>query len=370
VTLIAPRRRRGIFATVVAAVLAGACSADRIIPVDPPGDDEIPVADAEPHEERSLRVLDLVTPDGLQQTVHPDFAQMPSWPTPFLLVATPYPYGDASVENPSLYARTGDFDWIPFPGAGNPIARPFAGNLSDPDMVAIPATGELWVYYRQSSYHNSIHLIRTSDGITYSQPVQVLAGDYQSIVSPSVVRRDAGRWRMWSVNAGKEGCSGASTFVEMRQSFDGQAWGKPIRVSLAQPGLYVWHIDVQWIPARNEYWALYNAKVAGSCTTRALYLATSRDGVSWTTYPSPVLTAGIIPEFASIVYRSTFAYSSATDRIRFWFSGARYDGKRYAWTTAFDRRARAEVFATIARPSPSGLARRAVLPQPDLINPP
>jgi hypothetical protein len=173
---------------------------------------------------------------------------------------------------------------------------------------------------------------------------------------------------MWSVNAGQEGCRAGSTTVELRRSTDGEIWSEPVAISLVQRGFSVWHIDVQWIPSRKEYWALYNAKTASNCATQYLYLATSPDGVKWRTYPSPILTAGVIPEFADIVYRSTFSYNPASDQIRFWYSGARAENGIYVWQSAFDRRDRSEVFAAISKPMsspPAFLSRRALLPLTD-----
>jgi hypothetical protein len=106
---------------------------------------------------------------------------------------------------------------------------------------------------------------------------------------------------------------------------------------------------VQWIPARQEYWALYNGKVAGSCTTDALYIATSADGVAWKTYRSPILRRGAIPEFADIVYRATFAYDPQRDVVSLWHSGARFTSRGYEWHAAFERRPRADLFEDVAR---------------------
>jgi hypothetical protein len=85
---------------------------------------------------------------------------------------------------------------------------------------------------------------------------------------------------MWSVNS-NVGCTAATTSVELRRSTNGLAWSPPQQVMLSLPGMFVWHIDVQWIPSLGQYWALFNAKVAGNCSTPALYLATSADGVTW-----------------------------------------------------------------------------------------
>jgi hypothetical protein len=96
---------------------------------------------------------------------------------------------------------------------------------------------------------------------------------------------------------------------------------------------------------------VYAVKSGGSCTSPAVYLATSADGVTWLTYPSPLLQRGATNALHDVVYRTTFAYDAGTDRIRFWYSGARYDGGAYVWRTVYQERERAEVFATIEMPA-------------------
>jgi hypothetical protein len=77
-------------------------------------------------------------------------------------------------------------------------------------------------------------------------------------------------------------------------------------------------------------------------------IASSPDGVTWRAADKPVITKGEVPELQDIVYRTTLAYDAATDVITFWYSGARYDGGRYVWSAAVERRLRAEVFAPSA----------------------
>jgi len=329
-------------------LMSGSCSADRVLADDEVDDNEPTLPDGEPHVPKTLHVLKLRTFDGSGQTIHPDFAQATRWTSPMLLVATPYHGGNEGLENPSLYTRGRDFEWSPVSKEASPLARPIRGHLSDPDMVSIPGSNEVWIYYRQANKKNRVYLVRTNDGREFTAPVEVTAGPNHSIVSPAVVRRSSTRWLMWSVNAGPAGCRATSTKVELRKSSDGKRWTKPAAVSLGRPGSFVWHLDVQWIPSRKEYWALYNAKMAGSCDTRALFLATSQDGKTWHSYPSPVIQAGVIPEFSDIVYRSTFAYDASTDAVRLWYSGARMDEDGYfIWQSAFDRRNRAELFQSI-----------------------
>ena len=177
----------------------------------------------------------------------------------------------------------------------------------------------------------------------------VVAAPNHRAVSPAVVRRSATDWLMWTVNSGPAGCTASSTTVELRRSSDGLAWSAPTTVSLSQPGVFAWHIEVQRVSQLREYWAMFNGKVAGSCTTDALYLATSADGVVWKTYPSPVVRRGAIPELDDIVYRASFAYDAERDLVSIFHSGARYSSRGYEWRAAFERRRRDDLFDLIGR---------------------
>jgi hypothetical protein len=72
--------------------------------------------------------------------------------------------------------------------------------------------------------------------------------------------------------------------------------------------------------------------------------------------PQPVLVRGRIPALQDIVYRTTFEYEPASDAITFWYSGARYNGAKYVWSAAVERRHRADLYA------PSAGIRAASLP--------
>jgi hypothetical protein len=293
-------------------------------------------------------VLALDTYDGSGQTVHPDVVAWspPFATTAFLLAVTPYPFGDAADENPSVFTGDGRTWQVP-PGLRNPVARPAAGHLSDPDVVHDPTTGRLRLYYREASDRNRIWLVESTDGVAWGAPRLVVTGANHTVLSPAVVLGPDGQWRMWAVD-GEGGCSAARAWLTLRRSADGVRWSEPERVALDQPGFFPWHVDVQWIAARREYWAVYNGKVAGSCTTPALFLATSPDGVRWTTYPAPLLARGAIPAFADIVYRASFRHDPADDTVTLWHSGARYDRGRYVWSSAVERRGRGALFAALA----------------------
>ncbi|HUR96381.1 MAG TPA: hypothetical protein VMY76_17515 [Gemmatimonadales bacterium] len=303
--------------------------------------------DALPFDE--LIALDFATYEGSRQVVHPDFVATPAgaFGQRFHLAITPYPFGDASFENPSFFQSGRRDTWSLGNGTPNPVVLPDAGYLSDPDLVFVPEVGELWLYYRQVTSDNIVQLVRTRDGRTWSAPMEVLRAPNHQVVSPSVVRRAADDWWMFSVNAGGAGCNATITSVEVRRSPDGLHWGDPVPAALAQEGLWAWHIDVQWIPSAQAFWAIYNAKTYGGCTTPAVYLAHSGDGMTWSVVSQPVLVKGATPTLQDIVYRTTFEYDELTDALTFWFSGARYEAGRYIWGAAVERRRRAEVFGSL-----------------------
>ena len=314
--------------------------------------------------------LTLETYDHSGQTVHPDFVAMgPEWTyARDYLFITPYPNGNAQLENPSIYESLDFLRWTAPGGVANPIAAPPEGYYSDPDAVFVPDRNELWLYFRQVTNANVVRLTTSRDGVTWSTPVEVARAPNHQLISPTVVRRGPNEWLMWAVN-GNVGCSGADATVELRRSMNGTVWSSPEPVSLSQAGVFPWHIDVEWIPSREEYWALYNVKTPGTCTTGAVYLATSPDGLHWRTYPSPVLAQGAVPELRDVVYRSTLSFDAASDAVTLWYSGARFDNDNYVWHSAVQRRRRADLFATINAP-PSLTAAKAIaasalrLPQP------
>jgi hypothetical protein len=295
-----------------------------------------------------IQPLVLSTYEGSGQTVHPDYvATGPAWPqSPRYLFITPYPTGNPAFENPSVYESADLLRWAAPLGLTNPVAPPTTGYNSDPDAVFVPELNELWLYFRQVAVENVVRLTKSNDGVHWSAPIAVARAPNHELISPSVVRRGPNDWLMWAVN-GNVGCSGATATVELRRSTNGIDWSKPDAVVLSQGNVYPWHIDVEWLPTRGEYWAMYNTKTAGTCTTSALYLATSRDGVHWTTYPSPVLARGAIPELRVVVYRSSFAYDELSDEVTIWYSGARLDAGNYIWRSAVQRRRRTDLFTTI-----------------------
>ena len=310
-------------------------------------------ADSDSSTILTVHGLRLASYDGSGQLVHPDFARVPdTWADgPFLLAATPFPRSQATLENPSLFSASAIPAFAVPTGVQNPLVRPDSGYLSDPDMVFDADAALLSLYYRKVTDENEIWLMRSADGVTWSTPVLTVHAPNHAIVSPTVVRRGPGEWLMWSVNAGVDGCTSASTSIELRRSSDGVAWSAPAPVALSDPAGFAWHIDVEWIASRNEYWALYPIKPAGNCATSALRLATSADGMTWRTYPSPVLPRGAFSPFYDIVYRGSLDHEPTDDGATMWYSGARLVDTSFEWSLAWERISDSALFARVNAPS-------------------
>jgi hypothetical protein len=337
-------RPRGVNRLLLCAALAGAVACtDAAAPVPPP-------------PPNGIQLLTLQTFDGSGQAVHPDPAiTPPSWgASSNQLMVTPYPNGDASKENPSLFEGRSPREWFIPEGVMNPIARPAGGYLSDPDELYNPDAGELWLYYRGVTTQNEVFLIRAPSPTHWSAPVLVASAPNHSIVSPTVVRRGVGDWMMWSVNSGGSGCTSATTTVELRRSSDGVTWSGPVTTDLAELDHFPWHIDVEWIPSRGEFWSVYPVKVAGSCTTAALHFATSTDGIHWTPTISPVLARTVVPAFDDIVYRGAISYDADADLVTLLYSGAKFDNNRYTWRVATEQMTLGELFRRVNAPPIAG----------------
>jgi hypothetical protein len=327
----------------------------------------------------AITPLTLVTYEGSGQAVHPDVVSGHGALAGFWLIVTPYPNGNVDVENPSIFHAPKGNVWTIPTGVRNPLALPDqkAAYLSDPDVVYNMQDQRLWLYYRgASNVSNLVYLMHSADGSHWDTPSPVLTVPAHQAVSPTVVHGapDA-PWIMWTVNAGPLGCAATNTTIERRTSTDGSHWSDASPVALVQPGQAIWHIDVEWIPARQEYWAIYNTYPIGtSCSTHSLYVAQSRDGVTWSVGTSPIIRSGLTEDFQDIIYRATLMADPRGTRMTLWLSGARYipAASVYVWHTATVSTTAANLLAISAAPA-SALATPAVrpgLPYPEPDGPP
>ncbi len=347
----APHCLLGAAAVLIAAGCGDAASPH---PIPPPPPNEVPAPPVP-----VCIGLDVVcnvplpTYDGSGQLVHPDVAVFPGGFAghEFWLAATPYPNGNANLENPSIFTDDAR-RWIVPPDLTNPLVAPppSPAHNSDPDLVFDPLTNRLRLYYRLTMNDTDAILMRsTTDGAHWSDPVPVASAKGIAIVSPAVVRTPGGTFVMWSVNAVQGGCLARSTVLERRTSLDGVHWTNPSPVHITQQGYVLWHLDVQYIPSKKEYWALIAAyPVAAGCAADDLFFARSQDGVTWQTYPTPLVSRTDYPAYANAVYRSTFNYDADNDAVRLWLSGAVFSKGSWVWTMATSRWRFADMLAHVS----------------------
>ncbi|MDB4884914.1 MAG: hypothetical protein JWN79_352 [Gemmatimonadetes bacterium] len=303
-----------------------------------------------------LAPLTVHTYDGSGQFIHPDAYVFPSaWHgRRYWFTATPYPAGNSTYENPSLYWATGAGAWTAPPGVRNPLARADGNSfLSDPELQHDPVADELRLYYRKSStQRDELWLVTSGDGQRWSDARLLMTSRRYSLISPAIVREETGGWRMWTVDPGIDGCRAkpGSVALSARRSADGLTWGTAEPVSLDIPGYSPWHWDVQYIPARHEYWALVAAyPEAFNCSYTSVFFGRSTDGVTWRMSPSPLLTTGSIESVRSVVYRSTFHYHPNSDAVTVWYSGARLEVGGYVFGGATARYAVSDLLRRVER---------------------
>jgi len=268
----------------------------------------------------------LATPtyDGSGQSVEPDvvFVQSGWHGFTYWMAFSPYPNGNERDENPSILASNDGTDWGLPTGLVNPLALPSTRDkeLADASIFYDADSNQLWVYYIDV-FATTMSLLRltSSDGITWQNGGVLFTVPDQEILSPTVAK--VGSYKMWVVNGGSQGCYTTSPLtVDYRSSPDGVRWSDPQATDMAQTGYSIWHINVVWIPSKQEYWAAVSAFPSGlNCDSTVLFFSTSMDGLHWTSYQKIALDKGASWDRDQI-YRSVFLYDPAKDQISLWYS--------------------------------------------------
>ncbi len=283
--------------------------------------------------------LDVPTYDGSGQAVHPDvvvFAAPWRGATHWMAV-TPYPNGHAGYENPSLLASDDGLRWRVPDGVANPIVPPPAGgHNSDPDLVHDPAGDRLIMVWREVRGGNVLRTSASADGRRWSAPTTLLAVPSHEALSPAVVLA-AGRPMLWYVDAGRAGCSATHSTVRLRTAeradallpaAPGEGWSPAREARLSIPGAVVWHLDVAHLPGRGEYWAVVHAYARGAgCGSGDLYLARSRDGITWAADAAPFLRAAGRDWSAASLYRTALVPDERRGVLRLWLSARSVAGR-------------------------------------------
>ena len=280
-------------------------------------------------------LLNLQTSDGSGQACHPDIVYVPggfgSKKWPYWMACTPYPYFDSAVENPEVFVSYDGLTWVVPDGASNPLAPTpkGAGNHnSDPDMLY--HDNELWLYYRErllskqpSSEPDEIKLllIRSSDGVHWSEPVEVLGEKAGlQLLSPAVIH-DGDTFWMWTIETHDKGLRPVR-----RQSRDGSYWSAHDMCAVIglEPGRELWHIDV--IEENDRLSAILVSCTGQGGKGGRIHYAHSQDkGLTWSVGGFLLEQAYAFEAF--IQYRASLRkVDDQSQEYELWFSAADVSG--------------------------------------------
>ncbi len=286
------------------------------------------------HSPQSLHqpvLLNLETSDGSGQAVHPDVVHIPGgfgqkkWP--YWMVCTPYPNGDERFENPEIFVSYDGIQWSIPDGARNPVVpspqKPDSHH-SDPDILF--HDNLLWMVYRQTirgsaGRENILYLTKSSDGRTWSVPVEILReNNGTELLSPALIH-DGERFLLWTIENHR------GEFQVMRRvSTDCQLWEAPEPASTSRFAneRHLWHIDVIKEPGRLS-------AVIVSCVTNngggaRIHYAHSLDhGFHWQV--SDFLFEQSYEFESSLQYRGTLrCLDDQSGRYQLWYSAVSAKG--------------------------------------------
>jgi len=274
--------------------------------------------------------LNTPTYDGSGEAVHPDVVYFKNgWNGyKYWMAMTPYPNSNSDYENPSILVSQDGHHWIEPPGITNPIEpAPATGHNSDPDLIYNDDADELWLYFRHTNTLDTIYLKKSSDGIVWSDKIQVLQGTFNSLISPAVIK-EGNKFYMWTVDE-----TSSPYQLKLYESDDGESFSLSDTCVLdyTPPDKDIWHLDV--IKVGNEYWALFTFCDAGTSGGNARdYFAKSTNKINWNVQQTILIDARSGFWDSYLIYRGSLLYFDP--RLRIWYSASGGTGWHIGYTEA------------------------------------
>lgn len=214
-----------------------------------------------PNEPFNNALNHIITPtyDGSGQSVHPsviDFKiefDIESWGGfRYWMALTPYPYFKSALENPSLLVSQDGLNWNNPPGIKNPLEPKPIGSLgdnynSDPELIYDPDQNTLILYWREYSQNTfeKIWAKKISPGYQETDKILCFEKPWDAktgfILSPTVWRKNAKEWFMWTTNG--------QFIMHFYTSSDGITWSNGQSSSAPwntwNGGYVPWHIEAK-----------------------------------------------------------------------------------------------------------------------------
>ena len=244
----------------------------------------------------------------------------------YWMAFTPYPGTDN--ENPCIACSNDNVNWVMPNGLTNPLVpTPEQGYNSDTEMIYIPETNSLRIYYRQYGFDDNVQIfcIESTDGTTWSEPTLVI-DDVSLKLSPSIIRVSSDLYKMWYVVDAQ--------YFGYRTSSDGITWSSETLQSQPWQNVSVWHIGV-YLDSNGVYHLLgsaYPTTKNDGVQYRPIYYAYSLDGNSWVANETPQLipsgwASGYLYRPSFIIDETKGVNSNGLPYVRLWFSAATASGQ-------------------------------------------
>lgn len=273
------------------------------------------------------------TPDGTGSTVHPsvvDFGSGRKWRGwRYWMAHTPYYLSNDALENPCILVSNDARTWVEPAGITNPIyPEPPNGRFnSDVDLEYDPRSDELVLLYRekQQNEEQEALLARSPDGVTWPARadwfkwVRPGTGDYNQLLSPTIIRRGEGDWWVFAIR------KGPSTLVRYTAPSPEGPWSA--METCIGFATRPWHLDIIWDGAK--FLAIVDRLYGAG---DGLTLGTSIDGYAWTFNNTPVIVPRPGTWDETQTYRATHTLHENGTHMRVWYSASGPSSYRVGYT--------------------------------------
>lgn len=259
-----------------------------------------------------------ITPtyDGTGSALHPgvlDFRQINGgtwngWR--YWMAMTPYYNNNDTLENPSILVSSDGYTWQePLEGMNPIYPWPGASYNSDTDIEYDPSTDELVLIYKGPGPEFNPRVARSADGVTW--PAAATAFAWPNVaneqVSPALIRLPDGTWACWT---NKFPTPAAISYWTAPDPLG--PWSGPT----ACTGFHRmgWHLDVTHVGG--IYYMLIFEQ------TSNLWAATSRDGYTWASNTTQLMTTAATGSWDSEqLYRGSMTPHENGTHFRVWYPG-------------------------------------------------
>lgn len=219
--------------------------------------------------------------------VHPSCVFLPrgwrGWR--YWMAYTPYPLANSDYENPCIAVSNDGENWTTPAGLVNPLAgKPVGGYNADTHLVIDPGYSKMYLVYRERIIGgiNSLKVMESVDGVTWTSPITILSGvvGVQDYASASLFFDTANsRWVCISHNL-----DGGATYPMQRTVTSGTSiysgWGASSTISITNPtgGRTFWHSCFDVLPDGRVVGLIQDIVNGGAGAPGALFAAESLDG--------------------------------------------------------------------------------------------